>query len=431
MRRVLARALCAALLIGSPAVARGQAGTPVQQGVPGAPQAGAVEPGSELTVFLMTMGQGGEVWERFGHNAIWILDRRTGESIAYNWGLFDFNQPGFVPRFLAGSMQYWMDGFDADRTIAFYRSLDRAVYVQELALTPRQRASLRDFVRWNQQPEHKFYHYDYFRDNCSTRVRDALDRATGGMIRAQIESVTTNTTYRSHTKRLTQGDVPVYTGIMAALGEPADRPINAWEESFLPMRLREHLRRVRVPDGNGGTTPLVITDRQVVESTRPPEPEKPSSYVLMYLIAGVLIAGLVAGLWVAASHGARAARGSLAAAVVVWSFVVGLVGVILLLAWTVTQHVFWYRNENLLAVSPLLFLFTVLGPLALRRRASRGVVTAAAALSIAVAVLSIVAVAAKVLPSFSQRNAEILAAVVPVNLALAWVFTRRATLPSA
>ena len=66
--------------------------------------------GSELTVYLMTMGPGDEVWEKFGHNALWIHDSLRHTDIAYNWGLFDFSASDFLPRFLKGDMLYWMGG---------------------------------------------------------------------------------------------------------------------------------------------------------------------------------------------------------------------------------------------------------------------------------------------------------------------------------
>ena len=134
---------------------------------------------------------------------------------------------------------------------------NRSVWVQELNLPPAARLQLREFLRWNEQPEHRFYHYDYYRDNCSTRVRDALDRVLGGAIKAQ-------------TARTPDGhDLPVpypaphgqrstrLHGAAAGARPGVDRPISAWEEMFLPLALREHVRRVMLPGPNGTTVPLV------------------------------------------------------------------------------------------------------------------------------------------------------------------------------
>ena len=76
-------------------------------GQPG--DARAAGPGSELTISLITMGNGSYVWEFFGHNALWIHDARAGTDRVYNWGVFSFDAPGFIPRFLQGTMMYRVD----------------------------------------------------------------------------------------------------------------------------------------------------------------------------------------------------------------------------------------------------------------------------------------------------------------------------------
>ena len=99
-------------------------------------------PGSQLTVYLMTMGPGRLVWERFGHNAIWIHDPAASPDQAYNYGLFDFRQQNFVLRFIKGQMWYWMDGFPAETYVRTYRRDNRSVYLQELNLPPAARREL-------------------------------------------------------------------------------------------------------------------------------------------------------------------------------------------------------------------------------------------------------------------------------------------------
>src|SRR3954451_8025969 len=89
------------------------------------------EPGSNLTVYLLTFGWGDEVWERFGHNAIWIKDRALGTDTTYNWGMFDFNQPHFLRRFLTGDTRYWMEGIGLDPMLQYYKKQDRSILAQE------------------------------------------------------------------------------------------------------------------------------------------------------------------------------------------------------------------------------------------------------------------------------------------------------------
>ena len=379
-------------------------------------------PGSELTVSLITIGQGDAVWEKFGHNALRVRDAATGADVAYNWGMFDFDQPNFLGRFLTGETRYWMEGFDAPLMIDYYARLDRPVYEQVLALRPEARARLRAFLEWNAREENKFYRYDYYRDNCSTRVRDAIDSAAGGALRAATASLATTTTYRSHTRRLTSGDPAVYTGIELALGHPADRALSAWEEAFLPMRLREHVRRVRVPDDAGRLVPLVGAERELYHARRPPEASAAPSFTDRYLLAGLATAAAVVLLARGAAR-RRAAAAALAALGGAWLLVAGLLGTALLLAGTVTRHVYMGRNENLLVASPLLFLLAVPFAVTVLSRGRRWT-RFTAALAGVVAALTAAALVIKVVPLFDQRNAEILAVAVPVNLALWWAVRR-------
>ena len=90
--------------------------------------------------------------------------------------------------------------------IAQYQALGRPITLQRLNLTPAQKLALRDFLRWNEQEENRYYRYDYFRDNCSTRLRDALDHALGGALRAATDTIVTPFTYRRESVRLTDGD---------------------------------------------------------------------------------------------------------------------------------------------------------------------------------------------------------------------------------
>src|SRR5690606_10368807 len=123
-----------------------------------------------------------------------------------------------------------------------YAAQDRESVEQELALTPAQRAELAAIVAENALEENKYYRYDYFRDNCSTRLRDALDRVLGGSLKGRFTPLRTEWTYRSESVRLTAPDGLAQAGIDVALGPRADVPMTAWEAMFIPMRLRDYLR---------------------------------------------------------------------------------------------------------------------------------------------------------------------------------------------
>ena len=189
--------------------------------------------------------------------------------------MFDFNQPHFVWRFVTGDTRYWMEPIDFGAMVRYYREHDRSVLAQELNLSPPQRLKLQQFVQVNALPQNKFYRYDYYRDNCSTRLRDALDHALSGQLQTATVSRMTSGTYRWHTQRLMTGDIPLYTGVTLALGHPADKPLSMWQEMFLPKELHDWVATRTIRDSSGATRPLVKRERVLFQARRAPEPSSP------------------------------------------------------------------------------------------------------------------------------------------------------------
>ena len=398
---------------------RGQAAAPPSHG-PSAPP--RVSPGSRLTVYLMTMGPGALVWERFGHNAIYIDDPDRGTDLAYNYGLFDLRQENFILRFIQGRMWYWMAGHSAQRYLEQYAADNRSVWLQELEMPAAARLELQRFLEWNALPENRFYHYDYYRDNCSTRVRDALDRVLGGAIRQQTDGVSAGTTYRFHTQRLTENDKLIFTGLLLALGPGVDRPISRWEEMFLPLALREHVRHVTVPGPDGSPVPLVKSERTLFESSASPPPPAPPRWLGWYLLIGTALgaAALVLGKRAERSRGARLA---LALLVGGWSLIVGMGGVVLAGLWGLTDHVMAYHNENLLQVNPISLVLAAAVVFPTGRRASLRRLAGGVALLIAG--LALLGFVLQVLPGLDQVNGPIIALALPMHLGIAAALGRR------
>ena len=402
------------------------AALPAQGAEPLAPTPDPAAPAAMAPrIVLLTIGPGDMVWERFGHNAIWVQDPANGINAAFNYGMFDFAQEDFVSNFIRGKMLYWMDPIDGPATVDHYRRQNRTIWAQELNLTPEQAIALRDFLMTNARPENKFYRYDYYRDNCSTRVRDAVDRVLGGALKAATDTAASGTTYRWHTARLTGesvADVPVFTGLMGGLGPASDRPISRWEEMFLPMKMRDRVRELRIPDAAGNLVPLVASEGVLYDAVgRPAEQTAPPRWTIGYLLAGLAIAGALVLLGVKARRSA-AARFGFSAAAALWFLFAGTGGLILAGLWSFTDHSIAYANENLLQLSPLALPLVLLVP-ALAYGA-RWAAKWAARLSLAVAALSVVGFLMQIIPGLDQGNGVIVALALPVNLALAWV-TRR------
>ncbi|HYU54500.1 MAG TPA: DUF4105 domain-containing protein, partial [Gemmatimonadaceae bacterium] len=310
---------------------------------------------------------------------------------------------------------------------------NRSILSQELNLSPAQRLKLQQFVQWNALPQNKFYRYDYYRDNCSTRLRDALDHALGGQLQTATVSRMTSGTFRRHTQRLMTGDIPLYTGVTLALGHPADKPISIWEEMFLPVRMANDLRSVSITDSTDNPIPLVRSEAAMFMAGRSPEPSSPPNYLPLFVAVGIVFAALLVVLVRSAEGGHRAALFGATALATLWSLVAGIAGLALVFAWVFTKHYFMGRNENLLHFDPLSIVLVVLIPLSIYRLrgASRAVRFAGF-----VAALSLLGFVAQGIPLFDQRNGEIIALALPINLAVWWTvyrltFYRRTSLPSS
>jgi hypothetical protein len=324
------------------------------QGAPARPAAAD----SGITVDLLTMGQGEYVFEKFGHNAIVVTDRAAGTSVAYNWGVFDFNQPNFLGRFLTGDTKYWVAAYDTRQTIEFYRSINRTVEVQRLRLTPGQALALRNLAERNLLEENKYYRYDYFRDNCSTRVRDLLDRVLGGALRRATEGTPGTGSFRTHVQRLVADNPATYAGITIALGRRADSTLSQWDEMFIPMKVRDRVRELKVAGPDGQPVPLVEREEVVFASTRPPERTEAPRWTGYFFAIGAFVAALI----LMAARGAPAsggARWSLRLAGTGFGAVAGLIGVAIFLAANFTKHVYWQQDVSLALFPPTGLVFAV------------------------------------------------------------------------
>ena len=415
--KAVRRALAAAMLLASSTLTAqttllAQTPPPPAPGVSAPLDSGRAVRGARMSVAIITYGPGEFVFEKFGHIALALADSSTGQDIAFNWGMFDFNQPNFLGRFLTGDTKYWMAGFRTADFNAAYRGENRTIRRQELQLSAVQRGAIADYVSWNAQDANKYYRYDYYADNCATRVRDVLNWVLQGQLEAPFQVPGNGRTWRNETARITASDPLVYPGIQVALGRHADHILTKWEESFMPELLANHLAALTVSDASGAPVKLIASDSVLFTADRPAMPDQAPSRVPMALVLGFVLAALVVLL---AGVRAGVARFVLGAFSALWFGLGGLLGTALLMAGTVTKHMpYMGANHTMLQLHPLMLVAAVVVTMALwrgtRRRAAVGV-------SALVALLSVVGLVLPLMPSLYQQNGVVLAVVVPVHLA--------------
>ncbi|MGH8163953.1 MAG: DUF4105 domain-containing protein [Rhodanobacteraceae bacterium] len=385
-------------------------------------RAGVAEaPAANLRVDLYTYGPGAIYWERFGHDALVVTDTASGESYAFNYGLFDFNQRDFFLNFARGRMSYMAAAWPAADDLAQYKDEGRWIVDQQLNLTPRQRGALRDFLVWNVQPRNARYAYDYYTQNCTTRIRDALDRVLGGVLRAQMQTRTRAFTYRSQTDRLMAGQPWLMLILDLGLGAYADQPLNGWSGSFLPTQLMESLRGARTAAGR----PLVVSETRLATARLPAPPETPPDLRWPLLIAGLILgAALTIACWLR-THCA-VARFAFAFGGALFALFAGAAGLLMAILWAFTAHRAAWANENLLLFDPLALLL-IPGLLRLARDGTRaGGFTLR--LSMILTALAAFALLSKTLPGFPQHDLPWILFALPVWLGLSYGLWRAQSL---
>ncbi|HEY4218148.1 MAG TPA: DUF4105 domain-containing protein [Gemmatimonadaceae bacterium] len=378
-------------------------------------------PGQNVTISLLTMGPSADqIWEMFGHAAIWIHDNTTQRDTVFNWGEFDSSQPFFIWHFIQDRNQYRMGGGSLDETVAYYKYFRRTLVSQRLNLTNAQKDSLLHLMQINAEPENVQYRYDYFRDNCATRPRDLLDQVTGGALRASSQQVTDHS-YRWHTLRLMQDNTLITLGVDVGLGEPSDKPIARWDEMFLPQQLHDVVAAAQVRDSQGALRPLVARESVLLQSDRPPEPAAPPKLGVWLLALGVVIAALIAWLGLGVEPESRGRRIVTGLVIGLWSLVAGLLGCALTFLWLFTDHVFARSNENLLLFNPL---WLILAVMALVYYVSGRAERATRSLAALLALFSAIALLAHPVGLSRQSNLPLIGLALPAALVIAWLTTR-------
>jgi hypothetical protein len=394
------RAIVAATLLSFAAAGVSRAGS-VAPPVAPAPPAEDAASNDPLSIYVMTFGPGDHPFFKFGHDAIWIHDAQTstnGTDRVYNFGTFSFTGPRLILDFLHGRMTYWLSVSYLPAVLASYESENRTIDVQELALAPAAKQALRARLDVNARPENRAYKYDYFLDNCATRVRDAIDDAVGGQLHASARTPA-RLTLRQQALRMTADYWPLYLALDIVLGPDADRPIDRWGEMFIPEELARGLSAVTL-EGPSGTRPLVTEARSVFPAHRPPPLETPPARGRTFFVAGTLVGlfFLLLGWAATRPQVAAAARLPLRALfgllLAAWGLVTGFVGCFLVYVWAFTDHLVAHHNQNILLFAPWALAFVILGiGVAFGRpRAERGartVALAALAAAIAAALLKI------------------------------------------
>lgn len=213
--------------------------------------------GAGTTVSLLTCGEGREIYELEGHSALRIQHPIYGD-FTVNWGVFDFNSPGFVYRFVKGETDYIAAAASTDKFLESYRRQGRTVREQTLRLDSAQAGRLVEMIMINIRPENRVYRYNYVLDNCATRPLAMIEKAIGDTVTLGDNTLEERdgTTFRNVMRHFHRNYPWYQFGIDTALGSGIDRPITQRETGFAPVVLADMIAGATTPEGEQ----LVLSD---------------------------------------------------------------------------------------------------------------------------------------------------------------------------
>ncbi|HEL5054317.1 TPA: DUF4105 domain-containing protein [Stenotrophomonas maltophilia] len=358
---------------------------------------------------VVTMQPGTVFFERFGHDAIVVLDPASGEATSYNFGYFDPSEDDFIGRFVRGDMMYYLVALPLQQDLSYYDETGRGASVQWLDLRPDQARALAADLAERARPENARYHYDYYTANCATMVRDTLDKALGGGLHAQLSGRSRGNTYRSESVRLASPAPWMWLGFDVGLGPFADQPLSRWQEAFVPMRLADALRQARNSDGR----PLVQSEQELLPHRIDPEPKEFPRRWWPWLLCGLAIAAGVLAL----RNRPRLLAGL---GLPLW-LLCAVAGGLLVFLWGFSTHYAAWANRNLLLLSPLCVLLLPGAVRLLRRRPPGRMFTVVLWL---VALQALAALVLHWLSLQAQYNVQWIVLLLPIHAVLAWVLGR-------
>lgn len=356
---------------------------------------------AEPEAWLVTYGPGEEVWELFGHNAIWLRDEERGLNHSFSFGYFELDRPGFYLDFARGIMLYYGAAAPIERELAFYRARDRSIQAQRLALSPGQVGELHRLLDEAIFPAPQYYQYDYFFANCSTWLRDLLDQVLDGALRESMEAEPARLNFRDHTRRLTAHNFWLHHGILALLGTEIDQPRTVWEEAFLPEALAQALDAVTI---NG--QPLVTDTHWLYESQRFDPPHEARGRPLASVALGLVLALAV---WLASTTGKGGAAPRRWTSRLL-ATVLGLLGLAPVVMWLFTGHEATHNNLMVLLLNPLWLLLW-------RRPEAAG----QRAIVLLLAALSVLGALILAIPGVIQDRPDQVLLLLPASLTLLWL----------
>ena len=200
----------------------------------------SLSPQAQFSVLTASPGQ--DLYAAFGHTAFRLHDPAIALDLVFNYGTFVVNE-GFYVRFVRGRMDYRLGVERYPRFQQLYLRQGRALHEHVLHLSEDDVLALADFLERNALPENATYSYDFFRDNCASKVVDVLADVLGPD-RFDAQCAPTDSTYLEALRPFMAGLPWTGWGMELILGAEASSPMPACGHAFLPDVLAAQLENM-------------------------------------------------------------------------------------------------------------------------------------------------------------------------------------------
>ena len=296
-------------------------------------------------ISVLTCDPGNEIYSLFGHSALRIKNPVNGQDLVVNWGLFEFSESQFQfgYDFAKGRLKYYMGIQLMSNFITEYRRSKRGIREQVLNLSNQEKYQIIQLLEENYKPENRKYKYEFFYDNCSSRLRDVIKKVFGENINFYQSPKSNKFTFRETIHLYLESFPWLKLGIDLVLGKKIDKLVSNENLMFLPLNVEEIFDKSLVQN-NESFKNLVISKNTLIESFENKNKLNNIGFYSWILLAITLLLIVF----------------KLDKALGIWSslnlFIIGLLGVVLVFMWIGTDHNATKMNFNLLWASPFHFI---------------------------------------------------------------------------
>ena len=314
----------------------------------------------QVQFFLHTIDTGDLVFDNFGHTAIRLVNQASHLDLVFNWGVFDFSDPfRFSLTFYQGNLLYKLGVFSFRTTSQRYQIEGRTVWEDRLILDRLQKKKLLHYLSWHLLPQNRYYQYQYFFDNCSTRPRDFLNIILENRLKLITEREKTGESFRDMVRSHYRTIPMLALTLDIIMNSRIEEEMSIWQKMFLPNTLRQTLLQFDHPHISG--------KKVLEESSRPyllfpsKKPYRFNGYGIFSLISLVSFILSWIGIHQSQMRIKRLGYRILSLSLIGWGIISASLGMLMLLSWFFSLHLDLHHNANLLMFWPTDVIYIIAG----------------------------------------------------------------------